>query len=44
MVIPIPENYPRQSQVRVELDVSDAWREGNFCYVGYTGKVTFEIN
>ncbi len=43
MVIPIPENYPRQSQVRVELEPSDAQEEGNFCYVGYTGKVTFEI-
>lgn len=42
-VIPIPENYPRQSQVRVELDADHDWGEGNFCYVGYTARVTFQI-
>lgn len=42
-VIPIPENYPRQSQVRVELDSDQDWGEGNFCYVGYTARVTFQI-
>ncbi|HIK25686.1 MAG TPA: HlyD family efflux transporter periplasmic adaptor subunit [Thermosynechococcus sp. M46_R2017_013] len=42
-VIPIPENYPRQSQVRVELDADPDWGEGNFCYVGYTARVTFQI-
>ncbi|WNC30857.1 HlyD family efflux transporter periplasmic adaptor subunit [Thermosynechococcus sp. PKX82] len=43
-VIPIPENYPRQSQVRVELDADQDWGEGNFCYVGYTARVTFQIS
>ncbi|BAY51395.1 hypothetical protein NIES2134_110170 [Thermostichus vulcanus NIES-2134] len=43
-VIPIPENYPRQSQVRVELDSDQDWGDGNFCYVGYTARVTFQIN
>ncbi|WP_297758214.1 HlyD family secretion protein [Thermosynechococcus sp.] len=42
-VIPIPENYPRQSQVRVELDSDKDWGEDNFCYVGYTARVTFQI-
>ncbi|AHB89457.1 hypothetical protein NK55_11090 [Thermosynechococcus sp. NK55a] len=43
-VIPIPENYPRQSQVRVELDSDHDWGDGNFCYVGYTARVTFQIS
>ncbi len=42
-VIPIPENYPRQSQMRVELNANQDWGEGNFYYVGYTARVTFQI-
>lgn len=42
-VLPIPENYPRQSQVRVELDSDHDWGQGNFCYVGYTARVTFQV-
>ncbi|XFA72069.1 HlyD family efflux transporter periplasmic adaptor subunit [Thermosynechococcaceae cyanobacterium Okahandja] len=41
--LPIPENYPRQSQVRVEFDSSEHLGEGNFCYVGYTARVTFDL-
>ncbi len=43
IALPVPENYPRQSQVRVAIDSEDNLGEGNFCYVGYTAKVTFHI-
>lgn len=42
--LPMPPHYPRQSKVRVEFDTDNHQGDGNFCYVGYTGKVTFEIN
>jgi multidrug resistance efflux pump len=42
--IPAVPNLPRKAQVRVEL-ASTAQRggTGTFCYVGYTGKVSFSI-
>ncbi len=44
VAIPVSPNLPRNTQVRVELN-SDASKEGAnlFCYVGYTGKVTFQV-
>ncbi|MDG2991201.1 HlyD family efflux transporter periplasmic adaptor subunit [Candidatus Synechococcus calcipolaris G9] len=41
--LPIPENYPRQSQIRVEFDPGESVNKNAFCYVGYTGQVTFDI-
>lgn len=41
VAITIPQNLPRTSQVRVDLDKnSDLGAPNVFCYVGYTGKVT----
>ena len=47
---PVTPNLPRYSQVRVLLDpvtnVSNATNQpssGNLCYIGYTGRVTFQI-
>jgi multidrug resistance efflux pump len=40
---PIAPNLPHTSQVRVELDpTTDQGSAGNLCYVGYTGKVSFQ--
>lgn len=45
IAVPIPPNSPRNTQVRVELDPNtDQGQSGFFCYVGYTGKVTFQVN
>jgi multidrug resistance efflux pump len=44
VAIPITPNLPRNTQVRVDLD--PATDQGNphlFCYVGYTGRVTFKL-
>ena len=50
VVVPITPNLPRYSQVRVLLDpatnVSDTKNQpnsGNLCYIGYTGRVSFQI-
>lgn len=44
VAIPISPNLPRNTQVRVELDADANKGEANlFCYVGYTGRVTFKI-
>jgi multidrug resistance efflux pump len=41
VAITIPQNLPRTTQVRVELDKnSDVGDPNVFCYIGYTGKVT----
>ena len=41
VAITIPQNLPRTTQVRVDLDKSsDIGAPKVFCYVGYTGKVT----
>lgn len=41
VAITIPQNLPRTTQVRVDLDKnSDLGAPNFFCYVGYTGKVT----
>ncbi len=41
VAITIPQNLPRTTQVRVDLDKnSDLGAPKVFCYVGYTGKVT----
>ncbi len=37
-------NLPRNTQVRVELEnASEKTNPSSFCYVGYTGKVTFNV-
>jgi len=44
VAVPITPNLPRNTQVRVDLDPST--KKGNpnlFCYVGYTGRVTFKV-
>ena len=50
VVAPITPNLPRYSQVRVLLDpatnVTHSTHQpnsGNLCYIGYTGRVTFQI-
>lgn len=44
---PVSPNAPRQSQVRVELNpgvtTAAPVAQGNLCYIGYTGRVTFKI-
>lgn len=41
VAITIPQNLPRTTQVRIDLDKnSDLGAPNSFCYVGYTGKVT----
>jgi multidrug resistance efflux pump len=45
VAVPIAPNMPRQSQVRVDLDSTTPKGSPNhLCYVGYTGRVTFEVN
>jgi multidrug resistance efflux pump len=44
VAIPINANLARNTQVRVELDANTDKDNSKFCYVGYTGKVTFQIN
>jgi multidrug resistance efflux pump len=45
VAVPITPNMPRQSQVRVDLDTATPKGTPNhLCYVGYTGRVTFQIN
>jgi multidrug resistance efflux pump len=45
--LPTSPNAPRQSQVRVELNsgvtTAAPVTQGNLCYLGYTGRVTFKI-
>ncbi len=42
---PIAPNSPRNTQVRVGLNPdTEMGQPGVFCYVGYTGKVTFQVN
>ena len=44
VAIPLRSNLPRQTQVRVELEApTNVNSADNFCYVGYTGRVEFEI-
>lgn len=44
VAIPINANLARNTQVRVELDANTQKDNSKFCYVGYTGRVTFQIN
>jgi multidrug resistance efflux pump len=45
VAVPITPNMPRQSQVRVELDTTTPKGSPNhLCFVGYTGRVTFDVN
>jgi multidrug resistance efflux pump len=44
VAIPITPNLPRNTQVRVDLDpATDQGNPNLFCYVGYTGRVTFKL-
>jgi multidrug resistance efflux pump len=44
VAIPVSPNLPRNTQVRVELNPNTSKGGANsFCYVGYTGKVTFQV-
>ncbi|MBF2067792.1 MAG: HlyD family efflux transporter periplasmic adaptor subunit [Calothrix sp. C42_A2020_038] len=44
VAIPVSPNLPRNTQVRVELDPNANKGSANlFCYVGYTGRVTFQV-
>lgn len=44
VAVPINSNVPRDSQVRVELDPdTDKGNPNVFCYVGYTGRVSFKV-
>ncbi|MEO0376425.1 MAG: HlyD family efflux transporter periplasmic adaptor subunit [Cyanobacteria bacterium P01_A01_bin.17] len=42
VAVPLERNLPRATQVRVELTSDDA-PPASFCYVGYTGRVTFDL-
>lgn len=45
VAIPLTPNLPRDSQVRVELAPDTDKGEPNlFCYVGYTARVSFQVN
>lgn len=45
VAVPITPNMPRNSQVRVDLEANkDNGDPSLMCYVGYTGRVTFQIN
>jgi hypothetical protein len=43
--MPITPNLPRLTQVRVDLEPQPESQPllNRFCYVGYTGRVTFKI-
>jgi multidrug resistance efflux pump len=43
VAVPTSPNLPRNTQVRVDIDPGAKNNAGTFCYVGYTGKVTFQI-
>ncbi|MEO1589978.1 MAG: HlyD family efflux transporter periplasmic adaptor subunit [Cyanobacteria bacterium J06632_22] len=43
VAVPLERNLPRATQVRVELTPESSPPE-SFCYVGYTGRVTFSLN
>lgn len=44
IAVPAAQNLPRATQVRIELDPSAERGSPNlYCYVGYTGKVTFKV-
>jgi hypothetical protein len=44
VAVTVSQHLPRTSQVRVELDSqADRGTPEQFCYVGYTAKVTFEV-
>lgn len=44
VAVAVSQNLPRTSQVRVELDPqANRGTPEQFCYVGYTAKVTFEV-
>lgn len=47
IAIAMPPNLPRQTQVRIALDEeslsSEPIKNGNFCYIGYTARVTFPV-
>ncbi len=43
VAVPLERNLPRATQVRVEL-APDSSPAESFCYVGYTGRVTFNLN
>jgi multidrug resistance efflux pump len=45
VAVPVVANMPRKAQVRVNLDPeTDPTALEQLCYVGYTGKVTFDIH
>jgi multidrug resistance efflux pump len=43
VAIPISANLPRNTQVRVDLSPGTQTDNSNFCYVGFTGRVTFQV-
>ena len=43
VAVPLDRNLPRATQVRVDL-AADSVAPESFCYVGYTGRVTFNLN
>ena len=48
-VVAMTPNLPRHTQIRIALDTepssssSKYMRDGNFCYIGYTGRVVFKV-
>ena len=48
-VVAMMPNLPRHTQVRITLDTqpssssSENMRDGNLCYIGYTGRVVFKV-
>jgi multidrug resistance efflux pump len=41
---PLERNLPRMTQVRIDIQATpDSLRPDRFCYVGYTGRVTFHL-
>lgn len=43
IAVPTAPNLPRKAQVRIELEPDTQSSLGRFCYVGYTGEVTFKV-
>lgn len=43
IAVPTAPNLPRKAQVRIDLAPDTHDTSGRFCYVGYTGEVTFKV-
>jgi hypothetical protein len=43
VAVPTAPNLPRKAQVRIDLEPDTQNSSGRFCYVGYTGEVTFKV-